>query len=88
MPIYEYSCKECGWKGLRINVPIDKRDEQFCIDCPNNQPKSWLDRSTDLSNNSFQIDASGNIGCAVSKDGNILKGQFGGDHSPKRRWKQ
>lgn len=36
MPIHEYECSHCGWKGERI-VSVDTRDNQLCMNfVPNN----------------------------------------------------
>jgi hypothetical protein len=29
LPIYDYECKTCGWKGER-RAPVDEMDEQYC----------------------------------------------------------
>lgn len=95
MAIYDYSCPSCGWSGTLYNIRISECDNQRC-----DQPleklldiltdalcKETLVRSEDIPPSTFQMDASGNIGSAVLKNGQVVGGQFGGASGRRRRFK-
>lgn len=86
MAAYDYECKACGAKFTRFNVQVDKRDDQKHGDATS-PCDGELQRSEEISASAVQVDASGAGYMGVTSSGQYVKGQFGGGHMQKRRFK-
>ena len=77
MPIYDYTCPECG-NEEELLVKYDHRDEQKCSQCGNFSDRTEIGVSTVKADSRYEMKA-------LTKDGPV-KGNFGSGRKRKLGW--